>query len=346
MSTHHDTHLNAERIQAFLDGALPSGERRRTEEHLERCGRCTSTVDRWRALFQDLDELPRLVPLEGFQERVMTGVDVPEPRSLAARVRAFVRGLVPSIPSLGHPTGDDLQDLVVGALPPGAAARVRGHVDGCGACGREVAGWHALVGELDTLGHLAPSAEFSREVMAGWRLQQELDALGHLAPSEGFAARVMEGVRIPEPAAAPTPARVGRGVWDRLQVAARRLVPETRRAWAALSGVAVTPVVTVGLVLWAVFSHPSLTPGALFSFLGWKATDLAMAGWSVASTFVLESAGTFSLWEALAPVAGSPATMAAVGLTFAAGSLVSLWVLYRNLIANHAVDGRYAHAQS
>jgi hypothetical protein len=272
----------------------------------------------------------------------MAEVEIPEPTPLAARVGAFVKGLAPSLPGFAHPPDEDLQDLAEGALPDRVAARVRRHVDGCASCAGELASWQALLGRLDGLEHLAPGEEFAREVMATWRLEQALDGLGHLEPGEGFAARVMAGVQIPEPAPAPAASHVR----DRLLAAARSLVPQTRRAWAALSGVAVTPVVTVGLVVWAVFSSPAVTPGALLAFLGWKAADLAAAGWAAASGFALESAGGFLLWETLASLVGAPGTVAAAGLAVAAGTLVSLWVLYRNLIATHAVDGRYAQAQS
>jgi anti-sigma factor ChrR (cupin superfamily) len=341
-TTSHDTHLSAERIQALLDGALPSRERRRAEEHLASCGRCASEVARWRAVFEELDELPRLVPHEGFRARVMAEVEIPEPAPLAARARAFVRRLVPTVPGFAHPPDEDLQDLAEGTLPDRVAVRVRRHVDGCPSCAGELAAWQALLGRLDGLERLDPGEEFSREVMATWRLEQALDGLGHLEPGEGFAARVMAGVRIPEPAPAPAPSRIR----DRLLAAARSLAPRTRRAWAALSGVAVTPVVTVALVVWAVFSSPAVTPGALLAFTGWKAAELAAAGWTAVSGWIVESAGGFLLWEALASLFGAPGTVAAAALAVAAGTLVSLWVLYRNLIATHAVDGRYARAQS
>ena len=161
-TSRHD-HPSAERLQAFLDGGLPRGELRHVEEHLQGCARCASEVEGWQALFEDLDELPRLVPHEGFQARVMAEVTLPERRPLAARVGAFLKGLVPSLPAGltgGHPPAGDLQDLVEGLLPSGAQARIRTHVDGCTSCARELAVWRELAGALDGLGHLAPSEGF------------------------------------------------------------------------------------------------------------------------------------------------------------------------------------------
>ena len=122
------------------------------------------------------------------------------------------------------------------------------------------------------------------------------------------------------------------------------MVPQTRRAWAAVSGFAVTPAVTVGLLLWSVFSHPTLTASSLASFAWWKVSELAVGAWGVASAFAVESAGVFRIWETVGALPADPGILAAVGLAFAVGSLVSLWVLYTNLVATHTVDGRYAHA--
>ena len=87
---HSHEHLSAAAIQALLDGELPSGERSRAEEHLGTCPRCSSQLEAWNALFSELGELPRLVPHEGFQARVMPGVSRPVGLGLAARVRARV----------------------------------------------------------------------------------------------------------------------------------------------------------------------------------------------------------------------------------------------------------------
>ncbi len=337
--TPRDTHLSAERIQALLDGGLPERERRRAEEHLASCGACASEAERWSALFEDLDELPRLVPLEGFQARVMTSVQLPERRSLLARLKDRITGLLPDGRD-AHVPAPGLQELAEGALPARVRARFQRHVDGCGACARELAGWRRVVDALDGLGRLEAPESFAADTMARWRLERRLDALGHLEPSEGFAARVMAGVRVPERVPAPAPTTA----WDRLAAAARGLVPSTRRAWAAVSGLAVTPAVTMGLVIWTLMSHPTLTAGSLASFAWWKLSDLAAVGWSSAMAVVGESAGTFGVRALAGTLIQDPTLTAGVALAFVAGSLVSLWVLYKNLVATHTVDGRYAHA--
>jgi hypothetical protein len=187
-------------------------------------------------------------------------------------------------------------------------------VDGCAACTGDVAAWRAL--------------------------ETTLGSLGHMAPAEGFAQRVMAQVRVQAPAIVPAPVPE----WRRALAMARRLVPQTRQAWATVSGVALTPLVTVGLVLWTVFTHPAITPGALVSFAWWKASALASAAWSAVSAAALESEGLFGVYSFLGSVVHSPTVLAAAFLFFSLGTVAAAWVLYRNLIPAHRVEGRYAHA--
>ena len=80
-------HLSAERLQAFLEGELPSREHARVEEHLSGCGPCSAEYDAWCLLFEDLEDLASPQPRQGFADRVMASVHIPQPLPLAARVR-------------------------------------------------------------------------------------------------------------------------------------------------------------------------------------------------------------------------------------------------------------------
>jgi hypothetical protein len=123
---------------------------------------------------------------------------------------------------------------------------------------------------------------------------------------------------------------------------ARTLAPQTRKAWAALSGIAVTPAVTFALVVYAVFSHPTLTPGALASFAWWQLTDLAALGWAAVSGVALQGnqiVGIGALWQT---VAAAPMVLAASVLLYTVFSALALRVLYSNLFATRSVDTRYA----
>lgn len=304
----HNQHPSAEEFQALLEGELPAGERSRVEEHLAQCARCAEELEGWQALFRELAELPTLAPPAVFADRVLAGVKRPEPRSLAARARVLL-GLPDSA---AHPAGDCLQDLVEGLLPARQAARVRTHLESCTACAADADAWRttfARLGELDRLG-----------------------------PTEGFADRVMAGVRV----AAPVPARLPE--WRRALAWALGLVPQTRKAWAAVSGVAVTPAVTLGLVLWTLVSHPTLTPEALASFMRWKASALVSGAWDALASRALESPGLFEAYSFLGSLPWSPATLAAALAALSVGTMAATWVLYRSLFTPHPVDGRVAHA--
>lgn len=310
MTIHDDTrHLSAETLQEFLEGELRAEARERAEEHLAACRRCASELEGWEAVFEELGTLPAYAPHEGFAARVMTHVEVPRPVSLAERLRAR---LLPS--RAAHVDEAALAGFAEGALSPRKAARVRAHVDACPACAREAVAWRRLFTELDTL--------------------------PRYGPTEGFADAVMTGVRMPvtvpaRPSALPS--FVGG-----MAVAARKLLPRTRRAWAALSGAAVTPAVTIALVAYAVFSHPTLTPGALASFVWWQLADLAGGAWTAVGSAALEGMRGSGVYVALDQLVASP--LAVVGLVgvYATLTLLAARILYRNLRPTSSVHRHHA----
>ena len=313
---HSQEHLSAELIQAFLEGELPSGEHTRAEEHLAGCARCAGEVETWQHLFTDLGDLALLRPHEGFADRVMTGVRIPQPLPFAARTRRLLAGWMPGGAVQDHVPGERLQDFIEGVLPQRQAARVQIHLDDCGTCSKEVLAWRSMMGSLD--------------------------GLERFAPAEGFAARVLSDIRVPSPVPAQAPAR-------EILVAARkalawtgRLLPQTREAWAALAEVAVTPMATLGLLLYTVFSHPTLTPGALLSFVGWKVSALATSAFDAASAVLLESTGMFRVYSFMESLVAAPAALAGGFLVFSCLMAAATWVLYKNLIATPSVDGQYA----
>ncbi len=310
-----DQHLSAERIQALLEGELPARERLLVEEHVDSCARCAAEVQAWSHLLTQLGDLPELSPSEGFQERVIGRVHLPEHAPLAARIRRRLQALWPSARDV-HPTPARLQDFLEGSLPAPQLARVRAHLDGCEVCARDAARWRELLGDLDTLPRLAPAETFADAVMARVR------------------------VAAPAPVSHPVPA------WRRALVAARRMVPKTRRAWAAISGVAVTPAVSIGLVLYAMFSQPALTPGALASFLGWKLNDVALAAWHGVIARLLESDSVFRIYSLLGSLTTAPWALVGGLAAFSVLTGTALWILYRNLIVHPATDGGYSHVES
>jgi anti-sigma factor RsiW len=314
VSGRNDIHLSAEQIQAFLEGDLPreGRGRRLLEEHLASCARCSAEVEAWRVLFADLRELasrPLPLPTPGFADRVMSEVRIPEAAPQPARGWWASR----------HLSGDVLQDLADGLLPARRAARVHAHLGRCATC----------AAELEP--RFSPRASFADGVIAA------------LEPRARPATAL----------ARPARTRVEAAPWERALVAARRMaartavrvIPRTRRAWAALSGIAVTPAAIFGLVLWVVFSHPTLTPQALASFAMWQISDLLAAGWSglLATGMTLASAvGYESILQSLTTLARTPLVLAGGALVYSAVAALALRVLYKNLTAHR----RYARISS
>ena len=309
MNTPNDKrHLSAERLQAFLEEELPKRERRLVEEHLGSCPRCAGELEAWKTLFSDLGDLHGFRPHEGFTERVMTRVQVPEPSTLPVRVRGHLAAFL-GLGQTGHIDNGIAQDLVDGLLPGREAARVRRHIESCGACAHQVEGFARVVRKLDALPRLAPPASFADGVMARVQLTRQATAT-QTKPSTASSE------------------------W---MVAARRLLPSTRRAWAALSGAAVTPAVTLGLVAYAVFSHPALTLGSLLSWMSWQITDLAAAGWSAGMGILAQGVGALGLQGALDAAAAAPLAIAGVAVAYSALVVLALRVLYKNLVTARAV---------
>lgn len=307
MTDKFESHPSSERMQAFLEGELPQGERGPFEEHLAACARCSAEIEAWRVLFADLSGLATPAPRSGFAERVMARVELPVPER---------RWLTSLFPRRGeHLTSDFLQDVADGLVPARRVARIRTHVDACPVCAGELRTWQGVV--------------------------EAIERLEHFAPREGFAARVMAAVRtrvaapVPALTAAPTP------VWTilgtRALLLARRFVPRTRPAWAALSGVAVTPAAIFGLVAYVVFSHPTLTPQALGSFVLWQLGDVFSVAWSSAVATVLELSSVGTAGSLLDLLAGSPLLVAGGVIAYSAFAALALRILYKNLFGNRHV---------
>ena len=288
MKQQSETHLSAERMQAFLEGDLPARERGPIEEHLAGCARCSAELEGWRVLFADLSALASPAPRADFADRVMARVQIPA--------------------AADHLAADVLQDFIDGLLPARRVARVRAHLDACPSCAHELVGWQGVVGALG-------------------RLER-------FAPREGFAARVMAAVRLPTAVPAAARASVWTTAGARALVLARRMVPRTRRAWAALSGVAVTPAVIFGLVFYTIFSHPTLTVQALASFALWQLGDLFALGWNAVAGTALELGSILGTGSVIDLIAGSPLLVAGGALAYSAVAAIALRVLYKNLFAN------------
>jgi len=318
VTTRNDSgHLSSERLQAFLEGELSKRDRSLVEEHLQACARCSAEFGAWEGLFADLGTLAALSPHEGFETRVMAGVRIPEPLSLSARMKDRAADLL-GLGASGHLDTELAHALVDGELPRRGAARVRRHLESCAPCSHEVEGWTTLSRRLRDLPDFGPSAAFADQVMA--RVAHP-EAVRALTPARAASAASPMGWL----------GRVG------------AVLPKSRRVWAALSGAAVTPVVTLGMVLWVVLSNPAVTPGALAAYASWQLTDLAAAAWSTGVAGLANAVAALGLAELFgAAAASTPALIVAAATVYSVLALLAGRVLYRNLVAGRPVGIRHA----
>ncbi|MCH8811761.1 MAG: zf-HC2 domain-containing protein [Gemmatimonadetes bacterium] len=277
---HPKTHLTAERIQAFLDDALSRDDRAEIQEHATSCGRCQAELETWQLLYSELGGLPELSPAPNFRERVLAGLDTAVageqrlPVSAEQRLFGWLRKR--AVRAAEHLGPERLQDYVEGLLPERQMARVSAHLEACEDCHGEEEQWRSLIHGIEKLPVMAPSSAFASHVMGQIRIG-----------------------RLMRPAAAST----ARG-FALARAWAGRLVPRTQKAWAVISGIALTPFTVGALLAYAVFSNPLVTPGALASFLWWRISDGANAVWGLLADGLVESPIAFYAYSALDFVAG------------------------------------------
>ena len=131
------------RLPAFVDGTLPSGDRRVAEEHLARCPRCLE-------LHAVLRSEPAAPPIDA-------------PDGLVATILEHTSG------STCGPARQRLVDYVDGALRGFDHELVRDHVEHCPNCAATAAALARLVNELPAFAELEPPAELVANVLAATR---------------------------------------------------------------------------------------------------------------------------------------------------------------------------------
>jgi anti-sigma factor RsiW len=397
----HNRHLDADLMQAFLDGELTAQAEATAREHLSSCARCRSEMEAWKLLMDQLAELDELNPSTTFADQVMARLELaPEPSPLE---------ILETAPAPVHLAARELQDFVEGVLPLAAAGRVEEHLAGCSACNEEYQAWSELFAGLESLPVFAPSEAFADQVMArvefepspGWltrlqgmfgggrravaevsshlspdRLQdlvegvlpapqlarveshlaacgecraeaeawtalmEGLGSLPELAPAEGFADRVMARVQV-APVAVAEP-----GVLARVPDLVRRLVPATRRGWAAVSVAAMAPTAVLAAALGYLFTRPQVTPLGLLQFSWWKLNELASAGFTSLAEAARVAASGAGVMDLASGALAYPGLVAGLGLAFSVTTVMALWVVYRNVLMNPVSYRNYAHVSA
>lgn len=233
-----------------------------------------------------------------------------------------------------HPDHALIDEFVDGALLRGEAAAMERHLAACAECAAWAEGARALrarFADVQTLrpasglaervlGEVAPSLERRRNLVA--RLQE----LPRLSPEPGFQDRVVARVSDLQRARRAARARARR--IELVEARAARWFGDPRRLFAALGGLAVVPMAVLVAVLTTLLSYEEVSAGSLLSFARWK---VAAAFQFIADAVAGTGLALPSWASGLTDVGLSSATFATLGIAMAAGTLASVWVLYRML---------------
>lgn len=193
-----------------------------------------------------------------------------------------------------HPAAERLEAYVEGTLADADRAVLESHLLSCPRCQAEVEECRALFAALASL----PLFD----------------------PSPGFADRVMAGVQVRVPVA------------DRVAAVLGRLLPRTTRGWALAAAFLAAPILVVAALAGWLFTRPFVTPQALWLFLSDRVVDGVGALLGTVGTALLH--GQLALWfsQVVRDVVGGHGAQVGAGLAlFAVLTVVSIWVLYRNL---------------
>lgn len=298
----------AERAFAYLDGELGAEERSAFEAEARRNPDLAAELAAARAFFRALGTLGELSPSPDFAVRTMARLRLPA--SPWARFWSWMSG----------------SDSVVVRNPLAALA--------AGELSRRQAAWVAA--------YVASEPEAAASLAAWRRLHRRLERLPALEPAAGFPLRVMARVPSARVRALEAGARAGarRSRSRAAAVAgwAAKMLPRRQERLAAVSGVAFGPFAVVAAVAWAVFSNPLVTFSDVAAFATAKITAVSGAAGAFVADLAVSTARSWSpeLWnsgsQGLLEGATASAPAVAGGLAaFAALSLASAWVLYKNV---------------
>jgi anti-sigma factor RsiW len=200
-----------------------------------------------------------------------------------------------------HLTAERLEAYVEGLLDQADRAVVESHLVGCDPCQQELDEWLALFAALADL--------------------------PELAPSPNFADRVMAHVRV-------SPRQAWQQQTARASAALARVLPKTTFGWGLATAFLALPILLGGgLTVW-LLSRSYLTPESVWVFVSDQLAEGVGALAAAALSWLLQTSVATWLGErggTLIATAGA----GGVGLIAAAAALItllSIWILYRNLI--------------
>jgi anti-sigma factor RsiW len=219
-----------------------------------------------------------------------------------------------------HPTADRLEAFAEGRLERGEHVVIESHLLGCPDCQTQVDEWRALFAALEGLPQFDPRPGFADRVMAGVRL----------APQAGWAG--VESTR----------AWMG-GQLAGAGAAVARVLPKTTFGWGLATALLSLPlVIGAALLVWVV-DQSYLTPSVAWAYMSENAGEAIRAIGSNALMSAMQTdvvAWLVVQGGLLLETAGARG----VGVLLAVGSvatMVSVWVLYRNLFRTPTRESNY-----
>ena len=210
-----------------------------------------------------------------------------------------------------HPAADRLEAFVEGTLQAADRVVLDSHLMSCHECQAQVEEWRALFAALSRMPHFEPAT--------------------------GFANRVMAHVRV-----AP------RTAWQEWGARANALVtqiaPKTNYGWSLAAAFLALPVILGASAVAWLLSKSYITPEAL---LGYTRQSLVEGLQGIGSTVLAAVLQTDLAAWVVANVGTLISTTGVTGLSVilagaGASTVLSTWVLYRNLFRSRSRESDYA----
>ena len=211
---------------------------------------------------------------------------------------------------MAHLDTERLQEYADGRIAEGDRSVVDSHLQSCSRCAGEVAEWRSLF--------------------------TTLAALPQLEPRTGFASRVMARVQVRAlPVWAP---------WlSQAQALAERIAPKSSAGWAFAVAMLALPVLLGGGALAWLLSHDYVTTESLQALLTERATSsLQSLGASALSSIMQTQVASWLVQQAGTIVATTGLRgLGLLAAICAALTLLSLWILYKNLFRTPTREPNY-----
>lgn len=220
-----------------------------------------------------------------------------------------------------HPTEDRLEAFVEGLLDPGERVVVESHVVGCPRCEAQVDEWRALFAALSGLPQFEPAPGFAERVMSGVRVAPKANRRRTWQRARGWAA----------------------GQASAVGTAVAGVLPKSTFGWAVATAFLALPILVGGAFMAWLLSRSYLTPETLWAYVSSRAVEGVQSLGTTALTAALQTdviAWLVMRGGELLESAGA-AGVGAVLATVSAATMLSIWVLYRNLIRTPTRETNY-----